>query len=124
MIRHLLIFVITAGLGALAALAIRSTLHQPYAEPADIKPQPVPTAPAPGKAPSKPVSDPHAGHAAVPATKPVNDICAICGMDADPKLTATYQQQVIAFGCAKCPDKFAKEPDRYGPYFLKNQEAP
>jgi hypothetical protein len=56
--------------------------------------------------------------------KPVNTICAICGMDADPKLTATYREQVIAFGCDKCPPKFAKDPERYGPYFLRNEEAP
>ena len=122
MIRHLLIFVITAALGALVALAVRSAVHHPYASPADSHEQHTPTAPAP--APAKPASDPHAGHVSAPAAKPVNKICAICGMDVDPKLTAIYKEQLIAFGCAKCPDKFAKDPERFGPYFLKNQEAP
>lgn len=123
MIRHLLIFIIAAGIGALLALAVRSAWHQPYAAPAmepDGHDHPAPTP----KAPTTPAADPHAGHAKAPATKPVNDICAICGMDADPKLTAIYKEQLIAFGCAKCPAKFAKDPDRFGPYFLKNQEAP
>lgn len=120
MIRHLLIFVITAALGALVALAVRSVVHQPYAAPAGGHDPHPPTTPAP----AKPASDPHAGHVSAPAAKPVNKICAICGMDADPKLTATYKEQLIAFGCAKCPDKFAKDPERFGPYFLKNQEAP
>ncbi len=121
MIRHLLIFVITAALGALVALAVRSAVHHPYAAaPASGHEQLPPTAPAP----AKPASDPHAGHVSAPAAKPVNDICAICGMDADPKLTALYKGQVIAFGCAKCPPKFAKDPERFGPYFLRNQEAP
>ena len=121
MIRHVLIFVIAAGIGALLALAVRSAWHQPYAAPA--MEQDDHSTPPP-KAPAKPAADPHAGHASTPAAKPVNDICAICGMDADPKLTATYKEQLIAFGCAKCPDKFAKDPERFGPYFLKNQEAP
>ncbi|MBA3698605.1 MAG: hypothetical protein H0W78_07115 [Planctomycetes bacterium] len=124
MIRHLLIFVITAALGALVALVVRSAFHQPYAAPADSHEHPAATAPAADKTPTKPANDPHAGHASTPAAKPVNDICAICGMDADPKLTAIYQEKVIAFGCAKCPPKFAKDPERFGPYFLRNQEAP
>lgn len=119
MIRHVLIFVITAALGALIALAVRSALHHPYAEPASGHEHHAPDAPAP----AKPARDPHAGHTSA-VGKPVNDICAICGMDADPKLTATYKDQLIAFGCAKCPDQFAKDPERFGPYFLKNQEAP
>lgn len=123
MIRHVLIFVITAGIGALLALAMRSAWHQPYAAPTMEKDGHGQPAPSP-KAPSKPGADPHAGHASAPPAKPVNDICAICGMDADPKLTATYKDQLIAFGCAKCPAKFAKDPEHFGPYFLKNQEAP
>lgn len=125
MIRHLLIFIITAGIGAVLALAVRSAWHQPYAAPVvepDAHDHPAP-APAP-KAPVKPAADPHAGHASTPAAKPVNDICAICGMKANPKLTATYQEQLIAFGCKACPEEFSTDPERYGPHFLKNQEAP
>lgn len=122
MIRHLLIFVIAAGLGAVCALVLRSALHQPYAAATEPTSAPAPT-PTPS-APTKPASDPHAGHVSTSSAKPVNDICAICGMDANPKLTATYQGQLIAFGCKGCPEKFGKDPDRYGPYFLKNAEAP
>lgn len=118
MIRQVLIFVIAAGLGALVALAVRSALHRPYAAPT-----PAPVSPAPA-APAAPATDPHAGHATAPASAPVNTICAICGMKPDPTLTATYQGKLIAFGCKGCPGKFAKDPDRYGPYFLKNEEAP
>lgn len=121
MIRHLLIFIFAAGIGALLALAVRSTWHQPYAAPVmepDGHDHPTP------KAPPAPAADPHAGHAGTPAARPVNDICAICGMKADPRLTATYQEHLIAFGCKACPDEFAADPERYGPHFLKNQEAP
>jgi len=126
MIRHLFIFVITAGIGALLALVVRSALHQPYAAPAMSAPTEQHKHPpgTPATAPVKPASDPHAGHASTSTAKPVNDICALCGMDVDPKLTAIYRDQLIAFGCAKCPAKFAKDPERYGPYFLRNEEAP
>ena len=122
MIRHLLVFVIAAGIGGMVALGVRSALHQPYAEPAAPA---APAAPAPQQeqAPTKPPQPRHE-HTDAPATKPVNTICAICGMDADPKLTATYREKTIAFGCTKCPPKFAKDPERYGPYFLRNEEAP
>ena len=123
MIRHLLIFIGAAGVGALLALAVRSAWHQPYAAPVTEPGGHDHPAPAP-KAPATPSADPHAGHASTPAAKPVNDICAICGMKADPKLTAIYQKQLIAFGCKACPDEFAADPERYGPHFLKNQEAP
>ncbi len=118
MTRHLVIFLIAAGIGGLVTLALRSAWHQPYAQvektaPASATPSAVPSTPAA-----------HAGHAATSVKKPVNSICAICGMDADPKLTATYRDQVIAFGCAGCAPKFAKDPERYGPYFLRNEEAP
>jgi hypothetical protein len=118
MIRHLLIFVLAAGLGGMLALGVRSALHRPYAEPA------APAAPQHEHVPPAKPAEPQHGHSGVPVKKPVNTICAICGMDADPKLTATYREQVIAFGCDKCPPKFAKDPERYGPYFLRNEEAP
>jgi hypothetical protein len=119
MIRHLIIFLIAAGIGGVLTLGIRSAWHRPYSAPAK------PDARSPASAPAPtPAADPHAGHAADAAKKPVNSVCAICGMDADPKLTATYREQVIAFGCVKCPAKFAKDPERYGKYFLRNEEAP
>lgn len=117
MIRHLLIFVLAAGIGGMVTLGVRSALHRPYAAPA--APAPSPHEQAPGKP-----AEPRHEHTGAPAKKPVNTICAICGMDADPKLTATYREQVVAFGCGGCPAKFAKDPERYGPYFLRNEEAP
>ena len=119
MIRHLLTFLIAAGIGALVALALRSAWHQPYSSPAPSEIHEHPSAP-----PAKPPTDPHAGHAASPAATPVNSICAICGMKPDPTLTTTYQGKTIAFGCKGCPEKFKKDPDRYGPYFLRSEEAP
>jgi len=120
MIRHLCIFIIAAGFGAVLALIVRSTMHRPYVAPA--MDAATPTTPA--VTPSSEPKAEHAGYATTPAAKPVNAICAICGMDANPKLTATYREQVIAFGCVKCPPQFTKEPERYGPYFLRNEEAP
>jgi hypothetical protein len=71
-------------------------------------------------------SGPHAGHGAAATTaatdKPVNTVCAICGMDVDPKLpTLEYQGKRIGFGCKMCPPKFKAEPDRYGPFYLRNE---
>jgi hypothetical protein len=74
-------------------------------------------------------ADPHANHgasAAAPASaandKPVNTVCAICGMDVDPKVpTLEYQGKKIGFGCKLCPPKFKAEPDRYGPIYLRNE---
>jgi hypothetical protein len=119
MMRDVLIFLVAAAVGALSTLAVRSALHQPYA----------PSAPAAAEDPPHrhpaPVADPHAGHAATPKSAAVNTICAICGMDVDPELpTATFEDRVIAFGCIKCPPKFAKDPGRYGPSFLRNEQAP
>lgn len=130
MIRQVLIFVIAAGIGGVLALAVRSAVHQPYAAPAVEQPNghehQTPTAPLPEKTPA---NDPHAGHAAAPAAasanKPVNDICAICGMDVDPELpTATFQGKIIGFACLKCPPKFAKDPEHYGPAYLRNEKLP
>lgn len=100
--------------------------------------------PAPPAAPAKPAaasqpaaSDAHAGHGASHSTtpaagaavaspakagQPVNTICAICGMDVDPKLpTVEYQGQTIGFGCKMCAPKFKADPDRYGPAYLRNE---
>ncbi|MDP1581478.1 MAG: hypothetical protein Q8M02_14495 [Candidatus Didemnitutus sp.] len=56
------------------------------------------------------------------ADQPVNTVCAICGMDVDPKLpSAQYQGKTIGFGCKMCPPKFKADPDRWGPLYLKNE---
>jgi YHS domain-containing protein len=106
-----LIFAVTFLAGALTALAFRTAHHDPYAtpEPATL---------------SQPAESGHVHQNAAPAAdeKPVNTVCAICGMDVDPKLpTARYQGKVIGFGCKKCPAEFAAHPDKYGPAALKNQ---
>ncbi len=107
MTRHIFIFLGTFILGAIIALAARTASHQP-------------TPAAPVAAASAPAADPHAGHSS--AAKPVNTVCAICGMDVDPKLpTLTYQGKAIGFGCKMCPPKFKAEPDKYGPYYLRNE---
>lgn len=60
MIRHALIFVIAAGIGALLALAVRSAWHQPYADPA----METPAGHEHRAPPEKPANHPHVGHAA------------------------------------------------------------
>jgi hypothetical protein len=138
MIRHVVIFLICAGIGAVLVLVVRSALHRPYGEPqAPTVPhehEPSPAAPHEHEAPPEhqhpaPVTpDPHAGHAghiSTTTTTPVNTTCAICGMDVDPTLpTAMYQGKAIGFACVKCPPLFAKDPERYGPHYLKNEKAP
>ena len=113
------LFLGTFLVGAALALAARTVMHKPYAEPA-----PAPAAPAAPAA--APTADPHAGHANTPApTSPVNTVCSICGMEVDPGIKpAAYQGKLVGFGCAACPPKFAKNPDRYGPYALRNEVAP
>ena len=150
MTRHLAIFLGTFVAGALIALVARAALFEPHAAKeanatggGDYAPivtnslTPREAAPA-----SKPAADEHAGHgasaakatpapvapgvvaSAANADQPVNTVCAICGMDVDPKLpTATYQGKTIGFGCKMCPPKFAKDPDRWGPLYLKNEVA-
>ena len=116
MIRHVLIFLGTFVLGAAAVLVMRTASHDRYSSPKTEAP------PAAAPAPAAP---PHGSpeHAAAPAdAKPVNTICAICGMAVDPKLpTAVYQGQAIGFGCRMCPPKFKADPDKYGPAYLKNE---
>lgn len=113
--KSVVLFLATFLLGAVLALGARTALHKPYAEPAPVVPAPI--------------ANPHAGHAAAPAAptgaKVVNTVCAICGMDVDPEIKpAAYQGKLVGFGCAACPPKFAKEPDRYGPSALRNEVAP
>jgi hypothetical protein len=55
---------------------------------------------------------------------PVNTICAICGMPVDPTLpTLEYQGKRIGFGCKLCPPKFKADPDRYGPFYLRDERV-
>jgi hypothetical protein len=145
MIRNIFIFLGTFVGGALIALVVRAAMFAPHqgheghpapggdyagmvsnpltpAKTAAAKPDTAASAPA-AKAASV---DPHANHgaAAVVAAdqKPVNTVCAICGMDVDPKLpTLEYQGKKIGFGCKACPSKFKANPDRYGPFYLRNE---
>lgn len=144
MTRNLLLFAGTFVAGALIALVARAALFSPHGDHAaaphaggDYAPMvsntltPAVTTPVPSAAPSTPapiVID-HSQHGlATPTAKPasaqpVNTICAICGMDVDPKLpTAVYQGQTIGFGCKMCPPKFKADPDRYGPAYLRNEQ--
>ncbi len=144
MTRNALLFLSTFVLGALLTLGLRAAMFDPHAEqPAAVAadaerasmvhnhtPASADTPRAAQAPATKPDAHAHHGEAAEkpaaqPATadgKPVNTVCAICGMDVDPKLpTAEYQGKTIGFGCRMCPPKFKADPDRYGPYYLKNQ---
>lgn len=146
MIRNTFVFLAAFVASALIALVVRATMFQPHAgsegHPAaggdyapmvsnTLTPANEPVAPKAGATPAgaaKPaVADPHAGHGtpAAPAAetgKPVNTVCAICGMEVDPKLpTMQYQGKTIGFGCRMCPPKFKADPDRYGPAYLRNE---
>lgn len=117
-----LLFLATFALGAALALGTRTVLHNPHA-----------TASVPGSADSQSASV-HTNHShSAPATppaapasaKPVNTVCPICAMEVDPSLpTATYQGKQVGFGCAACPPRFAKDPERWGPFALRNDVAP
>jgi hypothetical protein len=136
MIRNIFIFLGTFVAGALIALVARAAMFKPHAgheghpEKAEYAPM-VNNALAPvqptakGEAVKSAASDPHAGHTmakTADADKPVNTVCAICGMDVDPKLpTLEYQGKKIGFGCRMCPPKFKADPDRYGPFYLRNE---
>lgn len=142
MTRSLFIFLGTFAAGALIALVTRAALHDPHAAHeghvaagGDYAPM-VANVLAPASDANPPVASAavehsnQAGHAehAAPASasadpgQPVNTVCAICGMDVDPRLpTAEYQGKTIGFGCRMCPPKFKADPDRYGPLYLKNE---
>jgi hypothetical protein len=103
------LFLAMFALGAVAALAYRTARHDP--SPASGLPTPVSQPPSPVSGLPTSVSNP-----------PVNTVCAICGMDVDPKLpTAEYQGKTIGFGCRMCPPKFKAEPDKFGPLYLRNE---
>jgi hypothetical protein len=117
-----ILFLATFLLGAALALGARTVLHKPYAvAPGNTAPPPGTSAPA---AQAHPVAPAVATTTAADA-KPVNTVCAICGMEVDPEIKpAVYQGKLVGFGCAACPPRFAKEPDRYGPSALRNEVAP
>lgn len=146
MTRHILTFLATFAVGAVVAFATRAAIHKPdteitahtTAEHAAMVSNPLssqkPTAPAANAADARTTAAPvkptpatgHEGHAmATPAAKtdgPVNTVCAICGMPVDPNVpTMEYQGKKIGFGCKLCPPKFKAEPDKYGPYYLRNE---
>jgi hypothetical protein len=117
MTRHLLIFAGCFLLGALLMGAIRTARHDAYGVHRG-DPVATPATPA-GDHPALPLAAPPGPPAA--AAPPVNTVCAICGMEVDPRLpTATYQGKTIGFGCKACPPRFAQDPDKYGPAFLNN----
>lgn len=129
MTRHVFIFVGTFAVGALIALAARTARHDPHAghaAPATVSPTMAPRASPAASSASHAAHGDASAPAAAPATasaaKPVNSVCAICGMNVDPKLpTAEYKGQTIGFGCRMCPPKFKADPDRYGPSYLRNE---
>jgi hypothetical protein len=149
MTRNIILFLGTFVTGALVALVVRAAMYKPHAghegHPAAggeyapmvanaLTPAVADTGsraaggPAPGPTRAMSPAD-HANHAPATAAiaaagKPVNTVCAICGMDVDPKLPTTeYQGQTIGFGCRMCPPKFKAAPDRWGPLYLKNEVA-
>lgn len=127
MIRNIFIFLGMFVAGAVIVLAVRAAMFKPHAghedhsaTGGDYAPMVSNAAPS-AKNGAKP-SDPHATHPAPAAAKPVNTRCAICGMDVDPSIpTAQYQGKTVGFGCKICPPKFKADPDRYGPYYLRNE---
>jgi hypothetical protein len=50
---------------------------------------------------------------ATPAAKAINAKCPLTDKDIDATKTFTFKNQLIAFCCADCCGKFAKEPDKY-----------
>lgn len=148
MIRNIILFAAMFVAGALLALVARAAWFNPHADsngqpnaggeysamvsnrlapPAQKAVSSTPAQPPAETPAAKPRSDPHVGHGAVTPTstssaKPVNTICAICGMEVDPSLpTAEYQGKTIGFGCRMCPPKFKAAPDKYGPSYLRNE---
>jgi hypothetical protein len=147
--RNIVIFIATFVAGAFVAFAGRTALHEPHGAASEhsapqrsamvnnaLTPAVRTDAPDTGHTghdmgavrhavaaqPDSAHND-HAKAEATPAaTKPVNTVCAICGMDVDPKIpTAEYQGKTIGFGCKMCPPKFKAAPDKYGPSYLRNE---
>lgn len=120
MTKHVVTFAVTFILGALIALAARTAMHSPQ----ETAPAADASAHAHDHAAAKPdLSAPNSASRA--DTAPVNTICAICGMKVDPSLpTLEYKGKRIGFGCRMCPPKFKADPDKYGPYYLRNELMP
>ncbi len=150
--RLAILFVICFAVGAIGALIGRAALYHPYSEQAQadattsaMTSMDSPVNPAENTSPSAKAQSPsHVDHgdktpepshpspddaapmtAATQAVKStVNTVCPICGMDVDPAIESmTYQGKQVGLGCAKCPPKFKREPDRYGPAALDNRKA-
>lgn len=119
--KSILLFFFAFAIGAAAAMAVRVARYE----------APAPAAIGPVTAPAAPQHEDHSGHQhagdapAAAESGTVNSVCPICGMDVDPSLApATYQGKRVGFGCKACPPKFAADPDKYGPFALKNEVAP
>jgi len=147
MIRHVFIFLGMFVVGATIALVGRAAKYKSVAElsgpipPAsEITPmvsnvrasqpgnaaappaKPIPAEPAPSGREGRGTMPPAAADTAPTTTGAVNTVCAICGMDVDPKIpTIEYQGKKIGFGCTTCPPKFRADPDKYGPIYLRNE---
>lgn len=140
MTRSIFIFLGTFVVGALIALVTRAAWYAPEAgheghtsggDYAPMVSNVAPAVAAPAAATTAPAAAPadaHAEHGAMKSAPapaagvPVNTVCAICGMDVDPRLpTIEYEGKTIGFGCKMCPPKFKAEPDRYGPIYLRNE---
>lgn len=123
--KSVFLFLATFAVGAVATLAYRTARHEPHADHATHSGHAGHTEPAaaPAAAAPSPVSVSPAPAAATSGSKsPVNTVCAICGMDVDPKLpTAEYEGKTIGFGCRMCPSKFKADPAKYGPLYLRNE---
>ncbi len=150
--RLTVIFVICFVVGAFGALIGRAALYHPYSEQAqaDATPSSMSGMDSPAdnaentSSAARAKSPSHADHGdkmselsppspddAVPMTAAtqaektaVNTVCPICGMDVDPAIESmTYQGKQVGLGCAMCPPKFKREPDKYGPSALENRKA-
>jgi hypothetical protein len=117
MLRHALIFLGCFAAAALVVVVVRSAVHDPYAAAQPAPGAPVVVAPAPAAPAPVAAAAPEAG-------KTVNTICPLCAMEVDPVIPpAIWQGKRIGFGCRACPPRFAADPDRYGPFALRNAVA-
>lgn len=133
MVRNVFIFLATFAVGALIAFTGRAMRHKPEEAPsahasplrAPMVSNPLRSADAGATTASAHATPGHAAVAAPTDTVPpatVNTVCAICGMEVDPKVPALeYQGKMIGFGCKLCPPKFKADPDKYGPLYLRNE---
>lgn len=105
--KHLGVFIIFFGLGAVIAAIIRAATYHPPSQTSHMSPAE------------------HAAHTMAPVTATmasVNSTCPICAMPVNPAIPfADYKGVKIGFGCTACPPKFAVNPTKYGEAALKNQ---